>query len=100
MLRSFLLIFPSDFSLPSEISTNVLSSGEPWASQVELVVKNLLASAGDIERCGFDPWVGKIPQRRKWQLIPVFFPGESYGQRSLAGYCPQAYKESDMTETT
>ena len=50
------------------------------------MVKNLLASAGDIERCGFDPWVGKIPQRRKWQLIPVFFPGESYGQRSLVSY--------------
>ena len=62
------------------------------------MVKNLLASAGDIERCGFDPWVGKIPQRRKWQLIPVFFPGESYGQRSLAGYSPWDWKESDTTE--
>ena len=28
-------------------------------------------------------WVGKIPQRRKWQAIPVFLPGESHGQRSL-----------------
>ena len=34
------------------------------ASQVTLVVKNLLANAGDM-RCGFDPWVGKIPWRRK-----------------------------------
>ena len=31
---------------------------------------------------GFDPWVGKIPWRRKWQLTPVFLPGESHGQRS------------------
>ena len=26
---------------------------------------------------GFDPWVGKIPWRRKWQPTPVFLPGES-----------------------
>ena len=31
-------------------------------------------------------WVGKTPWRRKWQLTPVFLPGKSYGQRSLAGY--------------
>ena len=38
---------------------------------------------------GFDPWVGKIPRRRAWQPTPVFFPGESHGQRSLAGYSPR-----------
>ena len=38
------------------------------------------------KRCGFDPWVGKIPWRRKWQTTPVFLPGEARGQRSLAGY--------------
>ena len=35
------------------------------------------------ERCGFNPWVGKIPWRRRRQPTPVFLPGESYGQRSL-----------------
>ena len=30
-----------------------------------LVVKNLPANVGDIRRCRFDPWLGKIPQRRK-----------------------------------
>ena len=35
-----------------------------------------------------NPWVGKIPWRRKWQLILVFLPGESYGQRILASYSP------------
>ena len=35
------------------------------------------------KRHGFDLWVGKIPWRRAWQPIPVFLPGESYGQRSL-----------------
>ena len=34
-------------------------------------------------RPGFDPWVGKIPWRRKWQPTPVFLRGESHGQRSL-----------------
>ena len=29
---------------------------------------------------------GKIPWRRAWQPTPVFLPGESHGQRSLAGY--------------
>jgi len=38
------------------------------------------------ERCGFYPWVGKIPWRRKWQPAVVFLPGESHGQRSLVGY--------------
>ena len=44
------------------------------------------------------PWVRKIPWRREWQPIPVFLPGESYGQRSQAGYSPWGHKESDMTE--
>ena len=35
---------------------------------------------------GFDPWVGKIPCRRKWQPTPVFLPGKSRGQKNLEGY--------------
>ena len=34
----------------------------------------------------FDPWVRKIPWRRKGQPTPVLLPGESHGQRSLVGY--------------
>ena len=49
------------------------------ASQVVLVVKNQPAITGDM-RCGFDPWVRKIPWRRAWQPTPVFLPGESHGQ--------------------
>ena len=37
------------------------------------------------QRLRFDPWVRKIPWRRAWQPTPVFLPGESQGQRSLAG---------------
>ena len=56
------------------------------ASQVVLVVENLPANTGDIGDIGFDPWVREIPWRRAWQPTPVFLPGESHGQRSLAGY--------------
>ena len=49
-------------------------------------------------RPGFDPWVGKIPWRRAWQPTLAFLPGESHGQRSLAGYSLWGRKELDMTE--
>ena len=49
-------------------------------------------------RPGFNPWVGKISRRRKWQPIPVFLPGKFHGRRSLAGYRPWGRKESDTTE--
>ena len=49
-------------------------------------------------RCGFNPWVGKILWRRKWQPILVFLPGKSHGQRSLEGFSPWGHKESDTTE--
>ena len=42
----------------------------------------------------------KIPWRREWQLTPVFLPGESHRQRSLAGYSPWGHTESDTTEHT
>ena len=50
------------------------------------------------KRPRFDPWLGKILWIREWQPTPVFFPGESHGQRSLAGYSPWDSKESDTTE--
>jgi len=53
-----------------------------------------------IKRYWFNPYVGKIPWRRKWQPTPVFFPGKSHGQRSLMGYSPWDLKESDMTKVT
>ena len=44
-------------------------------------------------RCGFDPWVGKIPWKRKWQPAPVFLlAGISYEQRSLVSYNPWGHK--------
>ena len=36
-------------------------------------------------RHGFDPWVRKIPWKRKWQSNPIFLSGKSHGQKSLVG---------------
>ena len=47
---------------------------------------------------GFNPWVGKMPRRRKLQPTPVFLPGKSHGQRNLAGYSLWGHKESDTNE--
>ena len=54
-------------------------------------------SACNARKPRFDPWVGKIPWRRKSPL-PLFLPGGSHGQRSLVGYSPWGLKESDTTE--
>ena len=61
------------------------------------VVKNLPAMQR-WRRCGFDPWVRKIPWRRKWQPTPVFLPGKSQGQKSQVDYNPRGHKESNRTE--
>ena len=57
-------------------------------------------SACQCRRHRLDPWVGKIPWRRKWQPAPVFLPGKFHGQRSLVDYRPRGRKESDMTKYT
>ena len=49
------------------------------------------------KRFAFDPWVRKIPRRRKWQPIPVFLPGKL---RSVVGYSSWGCKESDINEVT
>ena len=42
----------------------------------------------------------EAPLEESMTTHSVFFPGESYGQRSLAGYTPQVHKELAMTEVT
>ena len=53
---------------------------------------------GSTPGLGRNPWVGTIPWRSEWLSTPVFFPGESHGQRILADYSPLCPKESNMTE--
>ena len=55
------------------------------------MVKNPLANEGDLG-------VGKIPYRKKGLPTPIFLPGKSHGQRSLASYSPWGCKESEATE--
>ena len=62
--------------------------GFPGGSEVN----NLL----QCRTCRFNPWVGKIPWRRKWQPTSVFLPGKSHSQRSLAGYSPWGLKDLDV----
>jgi len=66
-----------------------------WGFPGGSVIKNPPA-----EGLGPIPVGGKIPWRRARQPTPVFLPGESHGQRSLAGYSPWGCKESDRTEVT
>ena len=49
-------------------------------------------------RPGFNPCIGKIPWRRKWQSTPGLLPGKSHGQKSLVDYSPWSLKELDTTE--
>ena len=44
------------------------------------------------KRHEFDPWVRKIPWRRKWKPTLAFLPRKFHGQRSLAGYSPWGHK--------
>ena len=67
----------------------------PRASLVAQTVKRLPAVP---ETDRFNPWVGKIPWRRKRQPTPVLLPGKFHGLRSLVGYSPGGRKGSDTTE--
>ena len=64
-----------------------------WASLVAQMVKNPPA----MWETGFNPWVGKVPWRRKRLPIVIFRHGEFHGQRILAGYSPWGLKELEMT---
>ena len=76
-------------------SVSLLRTVNPsWGFPEGSVVKNPPAN----ERREFDPWVGKVPWRRKWQPTPLFLPGKSLGQRSLVGDSPWGCKELDTTE--
>ena len=69
------------------------------ASQVVLEVKNLPVDAGDVKNMG-SVFGWEDPLEEGMATTPVFLPGESHGQSSLAGYSPWGHKESDMTEVT
>ena len=49
-----------------------MATGKMCTALVAQMVKNPPAKAGRHKRREFDPWVGKIPWRRKWQPTAVF----------------------------
>ena len=63
----------------------------PWLKQSCIVICGLpwwlsgKESACQCRRYEFDPWVRKIPWRRKWQPTPVFLPGKSHRQEETGG---------------
>ena len=72
------------------------------------MVKNLPANTGDVRDVSSVPGLGRSPGGGHGTslgmmpvlMAPIFFPGESHGQRSLAGYSPWGCKELDVTEAT
>ena len=79
--------------LESDLAQKLVVVGLPrWLSSKE--------SACNVGDTRFYPQVRKIPWTRAQQPTPVFLPGESHGQKSLAGYGPLGRKESDSTVAT
>ena len=103
-------LYTADFSLPRNWLSSVWViqlSGISLRTLYSLTARNLPGGTSGKKparqcrrhkRCGFSPWIRKIPWRRARQPTPVFLPGESHIQRSLVGYSSQGFKESDMTE--
>ena len=82
--------WPSDSaSAFQRASTQMKLQGDLWASLVVQVVKNQPATAGHTRDSGSIPGSGRSPGGG---------PGESHGQRSLAGYSLGSHKESDTPE--
>ena len=69
-----------------------------WGFLTGTTGKEPICQCKRCKRHVFNPWVGKVPWRRTWPSTPVLLPGESHGQRSLAGYSPWRRTESDTTE--
>ena len=86
-----------DFITVEKPSTKSPTTFEQKKNSGGSVVKNEPAKQETCRRLGIDPWVGKIPWKRKWQPTLVFLPGRSM-ERSLVGCSPWDHKETDMTK--
>ena len=64
------------------------------------MIKNSPANAGNIRDVGLITGSERSPGGRHSNPLQYFLPGESHGQRSLAGYSPWGRKGLDMTEVT
>ena len=100
-------VIPVSQGIKSLRSTSCVTWSKPTAHQGNgdwVDPHNLIMVVAQVVMClqcrkpGFDPWVRKMPWRREWLPTPVLLPGESHGQRNLAGYSPWVHKESNMIE--
>ena len=62
-------------------------------------VEDTQKDARKVAKVNSFPFLPLPLKKESWkrQPTPVFLPGKSHGQRSLAGYSPWDCKESDMT---
>ena len=97
-LSFFWTVVPRLQDLMCDLNLELIIETHCTISLSDSVGKNPPASAGDAGDMGSIPGLGRFPWRRKWQLAPLFLPGESHGQRSLVGFHPPGRKESDTTE--
>ena len=96
--KSFKLdcLYPSDFSEEVWRHSEISNYSFLNSSFSNIINQNLGFPGGSVVKkphlpmteMGVDPWVRKIPRRRKWQPTPVFKPGELHGKRSLEGPSP------------
>ena len=61
--------------------------------------KESVCNAGDTGATGLIPGLERSPGGRKWQLTPVFLPGNSHGRRSLMGCSPWGCRVGHHWET-
>ena len=72
----------------NKVLSGIMSTGLPrWHSGKESACQGRRRKTH-----GFNPWVRKIPWRRKWQSAPIFLPGKLHGQRSLEGFSPRGHR--------
>ena len=86
----------NNFSLSSKRKKEIKLCALSCASLVAQMVKNMPSL--QCRKPRFNPWVRKIPQRKKWQTTLLFLPGKFHGQKSLASYSPWGRKKLNITE--
>ena len=79
---------------PREILNLRMAKGYPDGSSG----KEFTCQSSRNRRCGFNPWVRKIPWRRAWQSTPIFLPGKSHDRGDWWAIVPGVTKELDMIE--
>ena len=78
------------------LASNCFFPKHQWASLMAQQVKNPPAMQ-ETQGRRFDPWIRKIPCKRKWQPTSGSLPGEPHRQRSLVGSSPWGHNGLDMT---